>query len=111
MKISTSDNCENCSTTDFIEHFFYHCSLLNGFWQHVFHIAAKETDQSIPLTEQNALFGVAKSDYPKMDQATINTYNHLILIAKMSISKRRYGKLKNIFLIFDLEISLRKKWF
>ena len=33
MKIKTSDKCEYCKTHDLIEHFFFHCKRLEGFWK------------------------------------------------------------------------------
>ena len=47
-----------------------------------------------------ALFGVTKTDIS-------NPKTHMLLIAKLSISKFKYGQCKNLNAIFEAEIRMR----
>ena len=84
--------------------------MIRGFWAHVFHTAASLTNIIVPLTEENALFGIIKENHMELQQRIINIYNHVILIGKMCISKFRYGKIKNVHVIFEADFSLRNKF-
>ena len=53
-----------------------------------------------------ALFGI-----PKTKEITTDirkTINHILLVARMAISKYKYGKLKNLEIIFNSDLELRK---
>ena len=66
MGIKSSDNCEECQTKDYMEHFFFHCKKLNGFWQHVLSIIYNKMQCKIPLTETNILFGITNIEHPHL---------------------------------------------
>ena len=108
MKLKTNDKCEECQTTDYMEHFFFQCKKLNGFWQYVSTTIYKTTHCKIQLSETTALFGIAKPNYPLLSTKQLNKINHILLIAKMCISKIRYGKSKNPFITLDMELSIRR---
>ena len=61
------------------------------------------------MTEKVALFGITQENI-KHSPAKIKEANHIILIAKMCISKQKYGKIKNLWLILERELLLRKKY-
>ena len=111
MKIRESELCETCRTKDYIEHFFVNCKLLRGFWSHVQNTILEITNSHYILTEQTILMGLEKSAYRASSTKT-DIANHILLIAKMSISKMRYRSehyVKDIFRIFEAEMALREK--
>ena len=110
MGIKDSDLCEFCNERDIIEHMFINCKLLNGFWADVFQTIYIHTNERFPQTENDILFGY-NYESVKVGKDKINTANHILLIAKLSISKFRYGKTKNISLIFESEMNIRNKYF
>ena len=110
MGIKNSDLCEFCKERDIIEHMFINCKLLKGFWRDVFQTIYNHTNVRFPQTENDILFGYNYGSV-KVGKDKINTANHILLIAKLSISKFRYGQIKNITLIFESEMNIRKKFF
>ena len=109
MGVKESDKCEVCNEKDYIEHMFAQCTALNGFWNAVSCCINGYTGVNIQLTTPEILFGVAYSTR-NLTKSVIDKINHIILVAKMSISKFRYGKPMGIKLIFETEIELRRKY-
>ena len=109
MKIKESDKCEVCGEIDFIEHMFFQCRKLIGFWRKVSNVIELKTSLQITLSETNVLFGITKTD-TSTTQAYINIINHLILIGKVCISKAKYGKIKNINIFLDRVLEIRNKY-
>ena len=57
------------------------------------------------INEKIALFGMSKAE---IEAAEIRKkVNHIILIAKFAISEYKYGKCKNLALIFEVELKMR----
>ena len=54
---------------------------------------------------KKALFGVSKAEIE--DAKMRKKVNYIILIAKFVISKYKYGKCKNLALIFKVELKMR----
>ena len=106
MGIKNSDNCDFCGKKDFVEHMFVNCPKLNGFWEKISSIIYTYTQVSFNLSIPNILLGLSPNKHISKKQT--NIANHIILIAKFCISKLRYGDISNIFLLFDLEFTLRK---
>ena len=109
MGIKETELCEFCGVTDFIEHMFIHCTLLKGFWKKVFQLIHFYTNEKFPTSDNNILFGFNYESF-KFQKIKINTANHILLVAKMCVSKMRYGSVKNIELIFETEMNIRKKY-
>ena len=109
MGIKKSENCDFCGEKDFVEHMFVYCSKINAFWDTISSLIYRQTQVKFNLTASDILLGIS-SDKNKLKKH-MNIANHIILIAKMCIGKLRYGGMSDIFLIFDLEWSLRKKIF
>ena len=109
MNLSDTENCTVCNVPDYIEHFFYHCQRLNGFWHYVKNVILAHTDKNIQITIQHVLFGVRDEDRG-MNRQVLKTINHIILIGKMCVSKLRYGKASNIFMTFDQEWNIRQRY-
>ena len=107
MKIKETNKCDYCQDTDFIEHLFYNCKKLQGFWEHVAKTIEGEIGININLSVVNVLFGILLKDIEGITRNDLKYVNEVILIAKMCISKLRYGPINNIFLIFEMEITLR----
>ena len=105
-KIKQNDKCTTCEELDTIQHMFSHCRNLNGFWDYVSSRIYGETNKKIKLTTNNIILGILESELQNC-QKDLNLINHIILIAKYSINKMRFGEIKNIFIIFDMEISYR----
>ena len=105
MKIRDNNQCSLCGEVDYIEHFFWRCKKLYNFWKNVNHHIFLKTGIHITLNETDVLFG-----YKVHDQKVINIkiINHILLIAKMTISKYRYGDKINPTCIFNQELCVRK---
>lgn len=108
MQISNTELCEVCRVPDYVEHFFIHCKRLRGFWESVYHIINSVTQYQFNKTDVDILFGIREEKELPASKADIKTANHIILLGKVCVSKMRYGKIKSIDTIFDLEWSLRK---
>ena len=108
MKISPSDKCDHCKVPDVIEHFFIHCQRLKGFWEHIYKEINNRTDFKFQQNIKNILFGYIPEEAPKANKHDIKIANYMILLAKVCISKMRYGPRTNIFVIFESEWDLRK---
>ena len=105
MGLKETEKCEHCDHIDFIEHLFIHCTRLNGYWDHVFRLIHFKTGIKIPKTNENILFGIKGLESANCQQ--IKIANHIILIAKMAISKMKFGTIKNVFLLFVLDMEQR----
>ena len=57
----------------------------------------------IKLELKDVLFGYNETE----NSSDVLAINHVILIAKMCISKYRYGKYYDLFFLFERELSLR----
>ena len=108
MGIRTSELCDHCGVKDFIEHMFIDCKLLYGFWDRVFNEIFLFTSFKFEKSDCNILFGFSYS--PNVTNVKTNIANHILLIAKLSVSKARYGELKNVNIVFDSELSVRKQY-
>ena len=109
MKIKNSTQCEHCGVIDYIEHFFVECKKVAPFWKFIMNKILLDSNSQISLKTHHILFGIKKADFPQLDNKTIKYTNKLILIGKMCISKLRYGKVNNIFTIFEYEWQLRNQ--
>ena len=107
MKIKGSNLCEKCQVKDYIEHFFVDCKLLNGFWSFVSNKILIDIETRVNLTCNNIIFGVTKQDFKSISNTCLKYINFIILFGKMCISKFKYGKIKNIYTIFDYEWQMR----
>ena len=59
------------------------------------------------ITEIFKLFGVKAGDVPA---CFVNKINHLLLLAKMCISKFKYGSYHDIVRLLEYEMELRGLW-
>ena len=106
MKLSDSEYCHHCQVTDYIEHFFIECSQVRALWTEVNQVIQIETDTSVSLNSNDILFGL-RHNSKKLNKEKVSRINLIILIAKMSISKHKYGKSNNLIYTFYNECHLR----
>ena len=100
MKLKPSENCEKCNVKDYIEHFFFHCKQIRSLWHYVKTFIINETGCIIKIDEQTALLGIDDTTHPNVNKNDISTINRILLLAKVCISKFRYGQQRNINDIF-----------
>ena len=110
MRMKQSNKCDFCQEVDFLEHFFYECQRLRIFWHDVEYIMNTILNQYVRINNTIALLGITKND-TTANAKRINEANHLLLIARMSISKLRSSDIKNVRYLFQYEMLLRKKHF
>ena len=108
MGLRASELCDHCGLKDVIEHMFIHCEVLNGFWDKVFKTIFLFTNVHFDRSDFSILFGFAYNSNIRKNKT--NIANHILLIAKLCVSKMRYGESKNINVIFESELSLREKY-
>ena len=89
MNLRNSDLCEQCRVRDTLEHFFFHCALLDKLWREVDNLISSIVGHRIELTWVKALFGVLTlRDVTKNNICKIH---FIILLAKLAVSKSKYG--------------------
>ena len=64
----------------------------------------------IKLTTNVILLGITYSEAKPLKKFQVDYVNFIVLIGKLVISKFKYGKIKNVYLLFELETELRKKY-
>ena len=107
MGVTETNRCLHCGEIDFIEHAFYSCHQLSQFWGKVKQYILTQYDYPVPMNVTTALFGIPKTVI--FAESTRKAVNCVLLIAKLSISKFKYGKCKNLDMIFEMELKLRSK--
>ena len=110
MKKKPTEKCDHCDQTDFIEHFFIHCSKLKYFWPLVHNTILQHTSINLPLTDSVILLGLPVSSC-KYSKVEVGVINHILLIAKMCISmmrKRADHHVRDVRIIFETQWTLRK---
>jgi len=105
MGIEESNVCDKCNVTDHIDHFIYFCSKINVIWKSVNSIISFKLKKQISLSVTDVLFGV---DIYNTSDADIVSMHHIIAIAKLCISKYRYGNHPNLLFLFENELQIRK---
>lgn len=106
MAITKSDICPICMKRDYIEHFFAECPQLQPLWLEVEKTITYHTGQKLKLTTSIILTGCRST--VTTPRESVNIINHLILIAKMCISKYKFGKPYSLLTMFHNQCHLRK---
>ena len=104
MGVRNTEKCEFCNEKDYIEHFFWFCSKIHVIWKCAVNFIYILTGKQFTLTCCDVLFGF-KVD--QLNNSDIRIANKIILVAKMCISKYKYGNRLNIISIFERELMLR----
>ncbi len=105
MKISSSDDCKFCHTKDFIEHFFVHCKKVLPLWHEITKDIFSFSGVPVALDEEKILLGVPQIN--GVSKYTMDKINLVIAVGKLTISKYKYGKPRNILEIYETECYLR----
>ena len=105
MKVRDSNRCEFCNEIDYIEHFFWKCTKIQTVWTVCSEFIYKITELNVQLSDTTVLFGYEPQ---KQRDVNVQNINHLLLIAKMVISKFKYGTRSDLRALFENEVSLRK---
>ena len=110
MKIKNTDNCDYCGAVDYVEHMFIHCPRLRGFWEMIFNMILARTGVRVDRTDSNILFGINRADMD-CNKEKYRVINHIILIAKMCISKTKKDNIRNTQITFEIELAAREQFF
>ena len=109
--IHTVEQCEGsnfssakCNVIDHVDHFFYSCEKTRTIWDKVNFVISNKLNKNTSLTVTDVLFGVHEKNVSNKDNIFIN---HVIAIAKLCISKYRYGNHSNLLFLFDHEFNIR----
>ena len=106
MKISQSDNCASCQVKDTLQHFFFHCASVQEVWVKVVNLFNIITGKQFLLTWDQVTLGILPSAHVR--PKTANKLNMIILLAKLAISKSKYGSGIKPAVIFENELNFRK---
>ena len=106
MSVANSDLCLHCGEREYIEHFFFECEEMRSFWNYVEKEMSAIIGKNIKLQESEVILGITKGYSLKI----LNLINLFILVGKMCISKIKYGAKRNIKLLFEFEINIRKSY-
>ena len=88
--------------------FFYYCAKCVPLWRHVECELSFLLERRVNLDVKRVLFGIL--DLEGFHSKEIHVINLCILVAKMCISKYKYGKPYSMTLMFDTEMKLRLKY-
>ena len=106
MSIRESDMCLFCGEKEFVEHFFVLCTVVETIWKEVERCIQQTTALSLSLNTTIILTGYRNLNNTTLDN--VNLINHLILIAKMCISKFEYGRRGNLVEMFRNQCRIRR---
>ena len=97
--------CDFCEERDVVEHFFFKCERLHGFWENISKNIDNKLNKKITLNETTVLFGIEQvhQNLSPKEQKYINT---IFALGKLSIIKNKSLKFK-IDILFEREVSLR----
>ena len=110
MKLSATNTCDFCGEVDYTEHALVNCVRLKQFWEAVIKWIKKEVGIDVADKTEEKLFGIGKGDRKKTKAKNVAIANQILLIAKFSIYKTKFYDHQNITVIFEEEISKRKKY-
>ena len=108
MKLKESRNCQHCNEPDFIEHFFFSCKKVQPLWKEIEKDLQAHLGTSISISEEMVLLGAVEGI--DVEKRKWKITNAAITIGKLTVSKYRYGKVRNILEIYESESSLRQLW-
>jgi hypothetical protein len=102
MGIANNNKCNSCNQIEFIEKKFATCEDVKPLWLHVEQTFNAIQGHRVYLTVKDILLGYEHTNWYKY-----KTLNKLILVAKLSISKYKYGDYPNLILLFERECRWR----
>ena len=105
MKIKQVEYCEFCYATDTLEHFFYFCKKVKPLWEKVENMINIILGKKHRLSWENVILGVLSIE--NANKHKIKRINLIILLAKLSVSKAKYGEKRDPILILENELLQR----
>ena len=106
MKVRDSENCQYCFETDYIEHFFFDCLKVKPIWKELERVICSKMGKKISLGMKEVIFGI--DSIQELSKRDIKWINNTILVAKMVISKWKYGKQLYSIKMLEEELGIRK---
>ena len=106
MKLRANNNCQFCDSIDTLQHFFYDCPISKVVWKEVERKLETICNKYTHFSAKNVLIGFDQEDHLGKDVSKL--INHMILIGKNTISKAKYHKSRNIRVVLEQELNLRK---
>ncbi len=103
MGLANNNKCQHCQQVEFIDHFFATCTAIRPLWAHVESVFNALHGQRVHLSVKDMLLGYEHANWVKFV-----VLNKMIVVAKLSVSKYKYGDHPNLLLLFDRECRLRK---
>ena len=76
-------------------------------WEYITGLTQKLFNTKIVITETMVIFGIEGRNIPNLNKQQVRTLNHILLIAKMCISKYRYGTPINLKAMLENEMYIR----
>ena len=104
MKIENNDVCDICNEKDYVEHFFFFCKKIQPIWVEANYIISLKVSKRVVLTHFDVLFGFQQCT----EKTQRDFITSIIMIAKLTISKFRYGNHPNLLFLFKSELRFRK---
>lgn len=104
-KIKKEENniCETCDKIDYTEHFFFECKQITKIWEEVEKLLLQIYDLDLKINKKYVMFG-----YEDVNLAKEKQVNVLLSVAKLCISKFRYGNYPNMLSLLYFELKTRK---
>ena len=107
MKVKESPNCEHCDVLDTVEHFFYFCAKIKHLWREVRVLLQSVHGIKVKhITEKEVILGYTENKDLKHKE--VMKINLLLAIGRLTISKFKYGKTRNVLEIWESEVRMRK---
>ena len=107
--IKSSEKCELCGVTEYIEHLFIECQRIGSFWEKVERLILSQINKSIKLNNNIILLGIEQDkQFEKLKLKEMYQINEILIIGKLSISKSKVNNL-NLDLVFERELRIRSK--
>ena len=106
MKLRANTNCQFCDSIDTLQHFFYDCPLSKVVWKEIERKLETLCNRYTHFSAKNVLIGFDQED--NLGKNVSKIINLMILIGKNTISKAKYHKNRNIRLVLEQELNLRK---
>ena len=106
MNVTLSNRCSFCrDQVDYLEHFFFYCDKVSHLWKEVESKISALTGKRLTLTVQSVMFGVLIREVHK---EYFKLVNHLLLVAKMSISiAKKTNQVQSLSIIFENALKIR----
>lgn len=108
MNLTNTENCPLCNQTDTLEHFFFLCPFVTVLWDEVKKEINMYMGLNITLDEKIIILGA--NLIPRINNKNVVHINNVLAVAKLAISKYRYGPKRPILDIYQTDVNMRSIW-